>query len=245
MNKYDLNNKVAFVTGASRGIGKQIAKDLIISGARVALISRGEKELNIVSQEFSKLGENIPLAIDIKNIEEVKMAIKTIIDKWGKIDILVNNAGVTSDNLLIRMKESEWDHVIDINLKGTFNCIKSAIPNMLKNRAGKIINITSVVGISGNVGQSNYCASKAGIIGLTKSVGKEYGTKGIIVNAIAPGFIETDMVQDLDSDSFLKNITLGRKGKANDISSLVCFLSSNDGDYIANQVISVDGGLTI
>ena len=118
MNKYDLNNKVAFVTGASRGIGKQIAKDLIISGARVALISRGEKELNIVSQEFSKLGENIPLAIDIKNIEEVKMATKTIIDKWGKIDILVNNAGVTSDNLLIRMKESEWDHVIDINLKG-------------------------------------------------------------------------------------------------------------------------------
>ena len=245
MNKYDLNNKVAFVTGASRGIGKQIAKDLIISGARVALISSGEKELNIVSQEFSKLGKNIPLAIDIKNIEEVKMAIKTIVDKWGKIDILVNNAGVTSDNLLIRMKESEWDHVIDINLKGTFNCIKSAIPNMLKNRAGKIINITSVVWISGNVGQSNYCASKAGIIGLTKSVGKEYGAKGIIVNAIAPGFIETDMVQDLDSDSFLKNITLGRKGKANDISSLVCFLSSNDGDYIAYQVISVDGGLTI
>tara|TARA_B100000519_G_scaffold185260_1_gene180253 strand:+ start:2704 stop:3441 length:738 start_codon:yes stop_codon:yes gene_type:complete len=245
MNKYDLNHKIAVVTGASRGIGKQIARDLIISGAKVALISRSEKELNIVSQEFSKLGKTIPLPLDIKNIEDVKNAIKTIIDKWGKIDILVNNAGVTSDNLLIKMKESEWNHVIDINLKGTFNCIKSVIPHMLKKRSGKIINITSVVGISGNAGQSNYCASKAGVIGLTKSIGKEYGVKGINVNAIAPGFIETDMVQDLDSDSFIKNITLGRKGKPNDISTLVCFLSSNDGDYIANQVINVDGGLTI
>tara|TARA_B100002051_G_C16745895_1_gene647601 strand:+ start:2707 stop:3444 length:738 start_codon:yes stop_codon:yes gene_type:complete len=245
MNKYDLNHKIAVVTGASRGIGKQIARDLIISGAKVALISRSEKELNIVSQEFSKLGKTIPLPLDIKNIEDVKNAIKTIIDKWGKIDILVNNAGVTSDNLLIKMKESEWNHVIDINLKGTFNCIKSVIPHMLKKRSGKIINITSVVGISGNAGQSNYCASKAGVIGLTKSIGKEYGVKGINVNAIAPGFIETDMVQDLDSDSFIKNITLGRKGKPNDISTLVCFLSSNDGDYIANQVIKVDGGLTI
>ena len=245
MNKYDLNHKIAVVTGASRGIGKQIARDLIISGAKVALISRSEKELNIVSQEFSKLGKTIPLPLDIKNIEDVKNAIKTIIDKWGKIDILVNNAGVTSDNLLIKMKESEWNHVIDINLKGTYNCIKSVIPHMLKKRSGKIINITSVVGISGNAGQSNYCASKAGVIGLTKSIGKEYGFKGINVNAIAPGFIETDMVQDLDSDSFIKNITLGRKGKPNDISTLVCFLSSNDGDYIANQVIKVDGGLTI
>jgi len=245
MNKYDLNHKIAVVTGASRGIGKQIARDLIISGAKVALISRSEKELNIVSQEFSKLGKTIPLPLDIKNIEDVKNAIKTIIDKWGKIDILVNNAGVTSDNLLIKMKESEWNHVIDINLKGTFNCIKSVIPHMLKKRSGKIINITSVVGISGNAGQSNYCASKAGVIGLTKSIGKEYGVKGINVNAIAPGFIETDMVQDIDSDSFIKNITLGRKGKPNDISTLVCFLSSNDGDYIANQVINVDGGLTI
>ena len=245
MNKYDLNHKIAVVTGASRGIGKQIARDLIISGAKVALISRSEKELNIVSQEFSKLGKTIPLPLDIKNIEDVENAIKTIIDKWGKIDILVNNAGVTSDNLLIKMKESEWDHVIDVNLKGTFNCIKSVIPHMLKKRSGKIINITSVVGISGNAGQSNYCASKAGVIGLTKSIGKEYGVKGINVNAIAPGFIETDMVQDIDSDSFIKNITLGRKGKPNDISTLVCFLSSNDGDYIANQVIKVDGGLTI
>ncbi len=245
MNKYELNHKIAVVTGASRGIGKQIAKDLIISGAKVALISRSEKELNIVSQEFSKLGKTIPLPLDIKNIEDVKNAIKTIIDKWGKIDILVNNAGVTRDNLLIKMKESDWDYVIDVNLKGTFNCIKSVIPHMLKKRSGKIINITSVVGISGNAGQSNYCASKAGVIGLTKSIGKEYGIKGINVNAIAPGFIETDMVQDLDSDSFIKNITLGRKGKPNDISTLVCFLSSNDGDYIANQVINVDGGLII
>tara|TARA_Y100000996_G_scaffold260213_1_gene204819 strand:- start:1407 stop:2144 length:738 start_codon:yes stop_codon:yes gene_type:complete len=245
VNKYELNHKIAVVTGASRGIGKQIAKDLIISGAKVALISRSEKELNIVSQEFSKLGKTIPLPLDIKNIEDVKNAIKTIIDKWGKIDILVNNAGVTRDNLLIKMKESDWDYVIDVNLKGTFNCIKSVIPHMLKKRSGKIINITSVVGISGNAGQSNYCASKAGVIGLTKSIGKEYGIKGINVNAIAPGFIETDMVQDLDSDSFIKNITLGRKGKPNDISTLVCFLSSNDGDYIANQVINVDGGLII
>ncbi len=245
MNKYDLNNKIAIVTGASRGIGKQIAKHLLESGANVALISRTEKDLANVSEEFSELGNILSIPLDIKNIEEVKIAFKTIIDTWGKIDILVNNAGITSDNLLIKMKEKDWDDVIDINLKGTFNCIKSAIPNMLKNKSGKIINITSVIGISGNAGQSNYSASKAGIIGLTKSIAKEYGARGISVNAIAPGFIETDMVKNIDSKSFLDNISLNRKGKASDVSSLVCYLSSEDGEYITSQVICVDGGLII
>ena len=143
------------------------------------------------------------------------------------------------------MREEDWDKVIDINLKGVFNCTKSVIPNMLKNKSGKIINITSVVGISGNPGQSNYSASKAGIIGLTKSIAKEYGAKGINVNAIAPGFIETDMVQNIDSKKFLENISLGREGKPDDISSLVCFLCSNDADYITGQVICIDGGLII
>jgi len=245
MNNYNLNNTIAIVTGASRGIGKQIAKDLLKSGSKVGLISRSKEELKKVSKEFLDIGETLPLSLDIKNNNEVKIAIKTIIEKWGKVDILVNNAGITSDNLLVRMKEKDWDDVININLKGTFNCIKSVIPNMLKNNFGKIINISSVVGISGNAGQSNYCASKAGIIGLTKSVAKEYGAKGINVNAIAPGFIETDMVQDIDSKNFLKNISLIRRGQPEDISSLVCFLSSEDGSYITGQVISVDSGLII
>ena len=245
MNKYSLKNTIAVVTGASRGIGKQIAKDLLKSGAKVALISRNKEDLEKISNEFADIGETLPLSVNIKNSIEVKTAIKNIVDKWGKIDILVNNAGITKDNLLIRMKEEEWDTVIDINLKGTFNCIKSVIPNMLKNKFGKIINISSVVGISGNAGQSNYCASKAGIIGLTKSIAKEYGSKGINVNAIAPGFIDTDMVESVDSEKFLKNISLARKGKTNDISSLVCFLSSEDSSYITGEVISVDGGLII
>ena len=202
MNKYNLDNTIAIVTGASRGIGKQIVKDLLKSGAKVGLISRTKADLEKVSKEFLEIGETLPLSADIKNSEEVKTAIRAIIKKWGKVDILVNNAGITSDNLLVRMKEEDWDRVININLKGTFNCIKSVIPNMLKNKFGKIINITSVVGISGNAGQSNYSASKAGIIGLTKSIAKEYGAKGISINAIAPGFIETDMVQDIDAKNF-------------------------------------------
>ena len=245
MNKYNLDNTIAIVTGASRGIGKQIVKDLLKSGAKVGLISRTKADLEKVSKEFLEIGETLPLSADIKNSEEVKTAIRAIIKKWGKVDILVNNAGITSDNLLVRMKEEDWDRVININLKGTFNCIKSVIPNMLKNKFGKIINITSVVGISGNAGQSNYSASKAGIIGLTKSIAKEYGAKGISINAIAPGFIETDMVQDIDAKNFLKNISLTRKGRPKDVSSLVCFLSSEDGSYITGQVISVDGGLII
>ncbi len=245
MNKYNLNNTIAIVTGASRGIGKQIAKDLLISGSKVALISRNKEDLDNVSKEFSNIGETLSFSVDIKNTDEINSVIKNIISKWGKIDILINNAGITSDGLLMRMKEQDWDKVIDINLKGTFNCTKSVIPNMLKNKFGKIVNITSVVGISGNAGQSNYCASKAGMIGFTKSIAKEYGAKGINVNAIAPGFIETDMVQDIDSEKFSKNISLTRKGKSEDISSLVCFLCSNDASYITGQTICVDGGLII
>ena len=245
MNKYDLKNSIAIVTGGTRGIGKQIAKDLLISGAKVAIIGRNKDTLNQVQKELSEIGETISFSVDVKKASNIDIITKNIVEKWGKIDILINNAGITKDKLLIKMKEEDWDEVININLKGAFNFTKHVIPNMLKNKFGKIINITSVVGIKGNAGQANYCSSKAGLIGLTKSTAKEYGVKGMNVNAIAPGFIQTDMVADIDSEKFSKNISLARQGTPSDISSLVCFLCSNDSSYITGQVISVDGGLII
>ena len=245
MNKYNLKDRVAIVTGGTKGIGKEIVMDLLKSGAKVALISRNEKSFKKVSQEFDNLGEVIFFPADVKKNEEIHSAVEKIINNWTKIDILINNAGVTNDQLLIKMKEEAWNEVIDINLKGTFNCMKCVIPYMLKNKSGKIINITSIVGITGNAGQTNYCASKAGIIGLTKSAAKEYGRKQITINAIAPGLIETNMIQNIDSEKFSNNILLNRKGTPKDISSLVCFLCSEDASYITGQVINVDGGLII
>ena len=245
MNQYKLNNKVAIVTGASRGIGKEIVKSLLLSGAKVVLISRSSDSLEKVCNEFKSLGETAFFDIDIANHDDIKKATKEIFNKWGKIDFLINNAGITNDKLLLRMSENDWDEVIDTNLKGTFNCIKSVLPYMLKNTSGKIINITSVVGISGNPGQSNYCASKSGVIGLTKSIAKEYGKKSINVNAVAPGLIDTDMTKDINKDNFSNNITLNRNGTPKDISNLVCFLCSEDASYITGQVINVDGGLII
>ena len=224
MNKYNLKNSIAIVTGGTRGIGKQIAKDLLISGAKVAIIGRNKDTLNQVQKELSEIGETISFSVDVKKASNIDIITKNIVEKWGKIDILINNAGITKDKLLIKMKEEDWDEVININLKGAFNFTIHVIPNMLKNKFGKIINITSVVGLMGNAGQTNYSASKAGLIGLTKSTAKEYGVKGINVNAIAPGFIQTDMVADIDSEKFSKNISLARQGTPSDISSLVCFL---------------------
>ena len=244
-NKYKIENQVAVVTGGASGIGKGIVKNLLISGAQVAVLGRTEKSLKVLYDEFKNLGKVTYFPSDIKNYSEVDNAFKQIIDKWGKIDILINNAGITDDKLAIRMTEESWNEVIDINLKGTFNCIKKVLPTMIKNKSGKIINMSSVVGIMGNPGQSNYCASKAGIIGLTKSLAKEYGKKNININAIAPGFIETKMTKKVDVEKFLKDIVLNRLGIADDIANLVCFLCSKDASYITGQVINVDGGLLI
>jgi len=242
-NKYDLNNQIAIVTGGSSGIGKSIVKNLLISGAKVAVLSRTEKLLENMCSEFKDLGKITYIPTNIKNYSEVDSATKKVIEKWGKIDILINNAGITDDKLVIRMSENSWDEVIDVNLKGAFNCIKTVLPSMIKNKGGKIINMSSVVGIMGNSGQSNYCASKAGIIGLTKSLAKEYGKKEVNINAIAPGFIETDMTKKLNTEKFLQNIILDRLGVADDVANLVCFLCSKDASYITGQVINVDGGL--
>jgi 3-oxoacyl-[acyl-carrier protein] reductase len=243
INKYKLKGEVAVVTGGASGIGKGIVKNLLISGAQVAVIGRTEKSLNSLQNEFKKLGEIICISADVKNYLEVKDAFKKIGEKWSKINILINNAGITDDKLAIRMSEDSWNEVIDINLNGTFNCIKNALPSMIKNKGGKIINMSSVVGIMGNSGQSNYCASKAGIIGLTKSLAKEYGKKLININAIAPGFIKTNMTDKINVDRFLDSIALDRLGAVDDVANLVCFLCSKDASYITGQVINVDGGL--
>ena len=245
MNQYKLDNKIAIVTGGSRGIGKGIVKKLLTSGAKVALLGKSEKLLDSTYKELANSGEIIYFSADVKKYSDINRSIKEIIQEWGKVDILINNAGVTKDKLAIRTSENDWDEVIDTNLKGTFNCIKSTLPTMIKNRYGKIINISSIVGIMGNPGQSSYCASKAGIIGLTKSIAKEYGSKSINVNAIAPGLIDTDMTKNIDTDNLFKNITLRRSGTPEDIGNLVCFLCSEDASYITGQIINVDGGLLI
>ena len=245
MNQYKLDNRIAIVTGGSRGIGKGIVKKLLTSGAKVALLGKSDELLKNTDKELTNLGEIAYFCTDVKKYSQVESSIKEVIQKWGKIDILVNNAGITKDKLAIRTSENDWDEVINTNLKGTFNCIKSTLPNMIKNRYGKIINISSIVGLMGNPGQSSYCASKAGIVGLTKSIAKEYGAKSVNVNAIAPGLIYTDMTKDINTDALSKNIILKRNGRPEDISNLVCFLCSEDASYITGQVINVDGGLLI
>ena len=243
MNQYKLDNKIAIVTGGSRGIGKGIAKKLLISGAKVALLGKSAELSNKTRIELEKLGEIIYFSADIKKSSDIKSSIKKIVEKWNKIDILINNAGITHDKLAIRTSEDEWSNVLDTNLKGTFNCTKSVLPCMIKNKSGRIVSISSVVGIMGNPGQASYCASKAGIIGFTKSIAKEYGSKSITVNAVAPGLIETDMTKDINTEKLSKSIILERSGTPEDISNLVCFLCTEDASYITGQVINVDGGL--
>ncbi len=243
MNQYKLDNKIAIVTGGSRGIGKGISKKLLISGAKVALLGKSPELSNKTRIELEKLGEIIYFSADMKKGSDIKSSIKKIVEKWNKIDILINNAGITHDKLAIRTSEDEWSNVIDTNLKGTFNCTKSVLPYMVKNKSGRIVSISSVVGIMGNPGQASYCASKAGIIGFTKSIAKEYGSKSITVNAVAPGLIETDMTKDINTEKLSKSIILERSGTPEDISNLVCFLCSEDASYITGQVINVDGGL--
>ena len=244
----DLNNKVALVTGASRGIGKEIALELARKGVNVGIsyVSNPEKA-NEVIEEISSYGvKAVAVKANVSKEEEVLEMIKTIEEELGTIDILVNNAGVTKDNLIIRMKEDDWDEVMNVNLKGTFLCTKAVSRAMMKKKYGKIINISSVVGVMGNAGQGNYSASKAGVIGFTKSMAKELASRGIRVNAIAPGFIQTDMTEILKDEvktAMLNAIPLNYFGNPMDIANLVVFLASDNSDYITGQVINVDGGM--
>ena len=241
-------NKVALVTGGTTGIGKAIAQELAKSGFNIAINYRTETE---EMQELKKEIEanNVKclfVKADISKFEETEKMAKEIIENFEKIDVLVNNAGVTKDGLIMRMKEDAFKQVIDINLVGTFNVTKNVVPYMMKARSGRIINISSVVGISGNAGQTNYSASKAGIIGFTKSLAKEIASRNIFVNAVAPGFIETNMTDVLKDDvkqEIAKNIPLKRMGTAQDVANVVKFLASDDSSYITGQVINVDGGM--
>jgi len=243
-----LSGKVALVTGASRGIGKAIAISLGRQGAEVIVnYSASEASAEEVAKSITdKGGISYKLKFDVSDEESVNTGINQIIKDSGKIDILINNAGITRDGLLMRMKLSQWDEVLDTNLKGVFLCTKNVSKFMMKQRSGKIINITSIVGLTGNPGQANYAASKAGVIGFTKTCAKEFASRGIKVNAVAPGFIETEMTENLKTDDILKMIPLGKLGSSDQIASLVNFLVSSDAsEYITGQTISIDGGMNM
>ncbi|ACD53780.1 3-oxoacyl-[acyl-carrier-protein] reductase [Clostridium botulinum] len=245
-----LKGKCAIITGAARGIGKAIALKLASLGANIVLNYRSsEEEAKIVASEIEKMGvEVLTVKGDISKLEDVENIISEAKNKFGIIDIIVNNAGITKDTLILRMKEKDFDDVIDVNLKGVFNCLKSITPVMVKQRHGKIINISSVVGVAGNAGQVNYAASKAGVIGMTKSLAKELGARGINVNAVAPGFIETDMTSVLGEkvkEEAKKNIPLKRFGTPEDVAGVVAFLASENSNYVTGQVINIDGGMVM
>lgn len=241
-------SKVAFITGATRGIGKAIALELAKEGYNIALNYRTENEaLESLKKEISEIGvECYPVQGDVSKAEDSERMTKEIIEYFEQIDVLVNNAGITKDNLILRMKEEEFTDVINVNLVGTFNITKNVIKYMTKKRYGKIINLSSVVGISGNAGQSNYAASKAGIIGFTKSIAKELASRNITANAVAPGFIQTDMtnvLKDEIKEAIEGTIPLKRLGTAEDVAKVVKFLASDESSYITGQVINVDGGM--
>lgn len=245
-----LKDKVAIVTGGTRGIGRAIALKLADHGANIVINYRNsDKEAEELKAILEGKGVKVlTVKCDISNFEDSKNLMDKCKEVFGKIDILVNNAGITKDTLIMRMKEEDFDNVIDVNLKGTFNCAKHASAIMLKQRFGKIINMTSVVGIAGNAGQVNYAASKSGVIGLTKSLAKELGSRGITVNAVAPGFINTDMTASLSEkvkEEASKNIPLKRLGDPEDVANLVGFLASDAANYITGQVINVDGGMVM
>jgi len=242
----DLTGKTAFVTGSTRGIGLAIARGLYDAGARVAIVGR---DLTRAQAVASELGEKaLGISCDVARADQVEAAIGTAEAGLGPIDVLVNNAGITRDNILLRLSESDWDAVLDANLKGAFHTTRAVIKGMMKRRSGRIISITSVVGLTGNKGQANYAASKAGLIGFTKSVAREYASRGILVNCIAPGFIDTEMTSalpDAARASLLEDIALGRLGRPEDIAGAVLFLASNLAGYITGQVLVVDGGMVM
>ncbi|MEA1986190.1 MAG: 3-oxoacyl-[acyl-carrier-protein] reductase [Candidatus Marinimicrobia bacterium] len=248
MNNTNLENKVAIVTGSSRGIGLKIAKIFYENGAKIVLTDIDETSLSAVEKEFNDSERVLSVVSDVSNSESVTNMIKRTIAKFEKIDILVNCAGITRDNLIIRMKEEDWDSVINVNLKSVFLTSKIAGKYMMKARSGNIINISSVVGITGNAGQTNYSASKAGVIGITKSLAKEYSSRNIRVNAIAPGFIKTAMTENLKDEAkeqLTNAILLKRLGTTEDIANSALFLASSLSNYITGQVLVVDGGMTL
>lgn len=242
-----LKGNVALVTGGARGIGKAICSRFIAEGASVAIVDVLKEVAEATAEEFRKQGANVAAFVaNVVKYDEVEATVNAVLEKFGKIDILVNNAGITRDTLLIRMNEEQWDAVINVNLKGTFNFLKAAARPMMKAKYGKIVNISSVVGRMGNPGQANYSASKAGVIGLTKTVAKELATRNITVNAVAPGYIQTDMTKQISeqaADAFMKVIPMQRAGSPEDVANVVYFLSSSDSNYVTGQVVNVDGGL--
>jgi len=242
-----LKDKVAIVTGASRGIGRAIAVALARQGAKVVASARNTDALeNLVEAINSQGGEAIAVASDVALEADANNLIEKAVTAFGKVDVLVNNAGITRDGLLLRMKNDDWDAVLDTNLKGAFLCIRAAAKVMSKQRSGRIINISSVVGEMGNAGQANYCASKAGLLGLTKSVAKELARRNITVNAITPGFIVTDMTDSMTEkarETMTEQIPLGRLGEANDVANAVLFLASDQSSYVTGQVLGINGGM--
>ncbi len=244
----DLTGRTALITGASRGIGRACALHLASLGADIAInYASSSKHADELAEEITRMGRQVvAIRADVSNPEDADLMVDETVKALGSLDILINNAGITKDTLLIRMKDEDWDRVIDVNLKGAFLVTRAAVRHMMKKRYGRIVNISSVIGISGNVGQANYAASKAGIIGFSKSIAREFASRGILVNVIAPGFIETDMTSGLNDDykkAILAQIPLGRYGEPEDVARLAGFLVSDDNRYITGQVIHVDGGM--
>ncbi len=245
-----LENKISMVTGAARGIGKEIAMLFAGEGSDLAICDVDEEALAAAKGEIEKTTGRRVLAekVNVTSAKEVEEFVKKVLDNFGSLDILVNNAGITRDNLVLRMSEEEWDAVLDVNLKGAFNCIKAVTRPMMKSKGGKIVNMASIIGLMGNAGQANYSASKGGLIALTKTVAKELGSRNINVNAIAPGFIRTDMTDKLTDEAkqkLLNFIPLGRMGDTRDVAKLALFLASDDSGYVTGQVIQVDGGMVM
>ncbi|MGV3520562.1 3-oxoacyl-ACP reductase FabG [Luteitalea sp.] len=244
--RLDLSGKVAVITGASRGIGRQTALTLAGAGATVVLTSRGDAAEAVAAEVTAAGGQALALAADVADAEAVQRVIDTTNERFGRLDILVNNAGITRDQLLLRMKRDDWDAVVATNLTGTFLCTQAVLKTMLKQRSGRIISISSVVGQSGNPGQTNYAATKAGIIGFSKALAREVASRSITVNVVAPGLIDTDMTRDISSDAqknWTSAIPLGRLGTPEDVAAAVCFLASDAAGYITGQVLAVNGGM--